>query len=70
MDNMKKITAYVTSSGAIFADLAEAEKQAAMEEKQAKVHAFMTSDACKYKSKPHRAIVESVINGWIDWNAK
>jgi hypothetical protein len=31
MDNMKKITAYVTSSGAIFADLAEAEKQAAIE---------------------------------------
>lgn len=67
---MKKITAYVTSSGAIFADLAEAEKQAAMEERQTWVNAFMTSDACKYKSKPHRAIVESVINGWIDWNAK
>lgn len=66
---MKKITAYVTNSGAIFADLAEAEKQAAIEEKQAKIYAFMTSDACKYKSKPHKAIVVSVINGWIDWNA-
>jgi hypothetical protein len=70
MDNMKKITAYVTSSGAIFADYAEATTHEVMEEKKAKVDAFIASDACKYKSKPHRAIVESVINGWIDWNAQ
>jgi hypothetical protein len=41
-----------------------------LEAKKAKVDAFIASDACKYKSKPHRAIVESVINGWIDWNAQ
>ena len=70
MTQVKKITAYVTDSGHIYADIVEAEKQAALEEKKAKVDAFMTSDACKYKSKPHRAIVESVINGWIDWNTK
>ena len=60
----------MTSSGAIFADLAEAEKHAAAEEKKAKVDAFVNSDSCHYKSKPHRAIVESVISGWIDWNTK
>lgn len=67
---MKKITAYMTSSGAIFADLAEAEKFSAAWEKKQKIDDFVNSDSCHYKSKPHRAIVESVINGWIDWNTK
>ena len=70
MTQVKKITAYVTDSGHIYADIVEAEKQAAAEAKQAKVDAFINSDECRYKSKPHRAIVESVINGWIDWTAK
>lgn len=70
MTQITQITAYVTDSGNIYADIVEAEKQAALEAKKAKIDAFIASDACKYKSKPHRAIVESVINGWIDWNAK
>ncbi len=66
---MKKVEAYQTKDGKIFASLTEAKVHEECEAIMPEIEAFIQSDACNYRSKAAKTIIKSAIISWVFWKA-
>lgn len=66
---MKKVEAYQTDDGRVFASLTEARVHEECKTMMPEIEAFIQSDACKYKGKQQQPIIRNAILSWVFWKA-